>query len=417
MKTILTLLFAIASTVLIAQTTWYEVATGVNNKLNVIEFASSNVGYIGGNDTLLLKSTNGGKTWQEINMVGLTVYPGGEDVLDLKFFSEDIGFMIVGAYGATYKTIDGGLNWTAIASSSNMCYHESFFFFAEDDGFIGGSGCFQGEVIHIYDGTNFTGATMNESGLGGASGIVDIDFLNADFGLAASSGGRIYRTTDGGNNWDSIPSGLGPNVPITSVEIINDTLAYAGYDQLGNSMGLLRTIDAGLTWAYDNNSATFAYPSFFDIIETELNHIYSGGQASFDSTGIILEHKGAFWGIYSVDQVIFSMTSYADSVVWGVGDSGYVVVNTPPASLSFAEIENEFDFSIFPNPTSEVLNIKLADNGQQVLQANIYELSGRLIKKENNNPTQINVTDLAAGIYLLEVQTHNGSETVRFVKD
>jgi len=99
MKTILTLFLAVLGSASIAQTTWYEVATGVNNRLNVVEFASADVGYIGADDTLLLKTTDGGKTWQEVNMAGLNVFPGGEDILDLKFFSEDTGFMIVGCLG------------------------------------------------------------------------------------------------------------------------------------------------------------------------------------------------------------------------------------------------------------------------------------------------------------------------------
>ena len=43
--------------------------------------------------------------------------------------------------------------------------------------------------------------------------IIDIDFYDSNYGLAASEGGRILRTTDGGNIWDTIPSSLGPNLP------------------------------------------------------------------------------------------------------------------------------------------------------------------------------------------------------------
>ncbi len=43
---------------------WYSVSTPTTKKLNVIDFPTPNVGYIGGNDSLLLKTTNGGRTWE-----------------------------------------------------------------------------------------------------------------------------------------------------------------------------------------------------------------------------------------------------------------------------------------------------------------------------------------------------------------
>lgn len=424
MKILLTFLCAIASTAIIAQTTWYEVPTGVDNKLNVVDFPSSNIGYIGGNDTLLLKSIDGGKTWQKLNMSGLNLTWGDLNILDLQFITEDMGYMVVGEYGLTYKTIDGGINWTSLSVSGNLCYPRALYFFSENDGYIGGNGCFEGELIDIYDGSaTTTQATLNDSGLGtGLAAIVDFDFGSASYGLAASSAGRIYRTTDAGQNWDSIPINVGQDATLSSIEITGDSIAYAGISYPGGSNGVLKSTDWGLNWFIDTYTP-------FPVLTMNFHDTHLGSNGSLYAPCTMLSTSGfrifenpnpvagwSGWDHVTVDQPIYNMTSYADSIVWGVGDSGYVVVNTPPALLSFEEMENEIDFSIFPNPTSDMLNIQLADNGQSVIQANIYELSGRLIRK-NINPTQINITDLAAGIYLLEVRTHNGVETVRFVKD
>src|SRR5687768_13877794 len=105
MKTIKLILFAgLFSLGVNAQTTWYEIPTGTTKKLNTIHFPSSTVGYIGGNDSLLLKTIDGGETWNPVAFTGVTFYPGGEHIINLKFVSETIGYMAVGPYSGTYKT-------------------------------------------------------------------------------------------------------------------------------------------------------------------------------------------------------------------------------------------------------------------------------------------------------------------------
>jgi photosystem II stability/assembly factor-like uncharacterized protein len=40
---------------------WYQVETNTHKKLNTIDFPSASIGYVGGNDSILLKSIDGGK--------------------------------------------------------------------------------------------------------------------------------------------------------------------------------------------------------------------------------------------------------------------------------------------------------------------------------------------------------------------
>ena len=61
---------------------------------------------------------------------------------------------------------------------------------------------------------------------------------------------------------------------------------------------------------------------------------------------------------------------------------------------------------IYPNPTQEILIISGIES--QILR--IYDLQGRLLKEGNG--TQINVSNLANGTYLLQVDT----QVVRFMK-
>ncbi len=71
-------------------------------------------------------------------------------------------------------------------------------------------------------------------------------------------------------------------------------------------------------------------------------------------------------------------------------------------------------FVIYPNPTSERINLSTDENIQQL---SVYDDQGRLVKSQRGNRYQIDVSDLATGNYILEVMTSNERHHFRFVKD
>ena len=61
---------------------------------------------------------------------------------------------------------------------------------------------------------------------------------------------------------------------------------------------------------------------------------------------------------------------------------------------------------VYPNPTQDVLMIR----GTEAQTLRVYDLQGRLLKTENG--TEISVSNLADGTYLLQI----GTQVVRFIK-
>ena len=403
--------------VALAQSTWYPISSGTDKKLNTLDFPSENVGYIGGNDSLLLKTIDGGETWNPVTYSGVTFYPGGEHIVELDFVSETVGYMTVGPYSGVYKTTNGGTTWAAVTTSGNLCFNEGLYFFDEQNGFIGGSGCFQGELIDRMSAGTISPATLNDPTSLPDNRIVDIDFLNSNYGLAVSKSGYVFRTTDGGANWDSIPGNAGADVPLTSVSIVDDTLAFIGYNASGSGFGILMSTDAGVTWNMDMSSATFYYPAFLSVHTSDAGTTYSGAQPAFGNTGLIFERDDLWgWSFMEVDHPINDMSSYGDSVVFGVGDSGYVVVNQPLGILGLdQQTETAPSFSVYPNPVQDQLYIRAVDMTSSPL-VTITSLSGQVIRQEQTQDQILNVAELPAGIYLITLTSDGRVNTQRFIK-
>lgn len=74
-------------------------------------------------------------------------------------------------------------------------------------------------------------------------------------------------------------------------------------------------------------------------------------------------------------------------------------------------------FSIFPNPTNNVINFS-NDQNAVVSSVELADLNGRVIKSEKVNATegQISVSDLATGMYMMKITTDQGIAVKKIVK-
>lgn len=75
--------------------------------------------------------------------------------------------------------------------------------------------------------------------------------------------------------------------------------------------------------------------------------------------------------------------------------------------------ENDLKFSIYPNPTNSIVTI----TGVNVERAEIYSVNGKLVKAVSlNSISNIDVSDLENGAYILKVSSNNKVGVTRFIK-
>jgi len=107
-----------------------------------------------------------------------------------------------------------------------------------------------------------------------------------------------------------------------------------------------------------------------------------------------------------VDNVTFSETT------WTIIDP-QTSFSTSCATLSVTNLKLE-DFIVYPNPTSGILNIDLTSN--ILLQnINMYNHIGQLLISTEEKI--IDVSDISAGIYFIEIITSRGNTIRKFIKE
>jgi len=100
--------------------------------------------------------------------------------------------------------------------------------------------------------------------------------------------------------------------------------------------------------------------------------------------------------------------------------SGWESVPFSTVSVSVNSIGNSKDYTVvaYPNPVKDLLHIEVTGTVSGKGKAALYDLSGKMLKviELNENTGELNVSDLAQGIYLLHYKDEKSTATLRVQK-
>lgn len=188
----------------------------------------------------LLKTTDGGRTWSRVEVVGDDV---NARLVGLHFADADHGWAF-GEMGALYATADGGATWTRQRTPTRHLLLDAFFLDSRE-GWLVGAGA---TLLHTPDG----GATWREGQPSGSSPsrsgplavrLNAVAFADARRGWAVGSNGTILATEDGGRTWHAQSSGVESD--LYDVQFFD---AREGWI-VGGDGAVLHTSDGGATWS------------------------------------------------------------------------------------------------------------------------------------------------------------------------
>ena len=118
---------------------------------------------------------------------------------------------------------------------------------------------------------------------------------------------------------------------------------------------------------------------------------------------------------YSVGQIVYTThTGTTGSVAQGV-EQAYEIY-----SVGIKETTLNISLSVFPNPTSDFLTLKVEDYNNEALNYTLLDEQGRLVLNEQitTQDTQVAMSTLARGSYFINiVQTNKKIQTFKIIKN
>ena len=360
------------------------------------------------------------------------------EVHGIHFINDLVGF--AAGYHEVYKTTDGGSTWTQISSNVFINGPIGVWFMSELTGFIigsdGGGNPQVGKTIN--GGVSWTTTTLPVGGMG-FNDANKIFFFDNNTGYIVCRGGHIYKTSDQGGTWNELASGTSSD--LGSVHFPSSSTGYAS---LSYSNSILKTTDAGTSWTLINTGQTL---SVFDLYFTSAD---TGFLSCSGSKILKTTDGGSNWSLFSLgtNDDLYAIEFTAKNVGYAAGQSGTIIATTseglswfpiasgitqliycmdfpsqqigymgasgPPGKiikttngggiLSVADLQENSDFSLFPNPTSYFFSITVKSDLIGSTYNIINQLGGIVQSgKLTTETTKVDINQLAAGVYLIQL--------------
>jgi photosystem II stability/assembly factor-like uncharacterized protein len=368
----------------------WQHATG---NLQKTHFPSPQVGYAVGATGMILKTTNAGNDWKQINT-------GPEQNVGVYFLNNDTGY-VVGSN--VRRTLNGGLSWTNIPVPTTYGLYDVYFSDYNH-------GTIVGNRTILY--TSNAGQTWTASSPT-TTVYTDLHFPSPSTGYFCTSTGKVFKSTNGGVSW--VPQATPISSSLANIFFLNNTEGWA----VGLAGKILHTSNGGTTWTLQTSGVTTTLNGihFFDA--------YNGVVVGSAGTYLLTSDGGVTWRNHSLSS---STLDFADLCFTDL-DHGYALGGSRVYTLGpFSNYSPPY--LLCPGETLQFNSFAPYFNNDQTVTA-IFELTDKYgdfsnallidtITLDSVGLVQATIPlNFSAGIYktrLRQVDNPNRTSFVKYIK-
>ncbi|MDA3867305.1 MAG: YCF48-related protein [Salinivirgaceae bacterium] len=392
-----------------AQTDWNFVSQpGTNlfivNETTGYSYVNSDVGSHGQEYTLE-KSTDGLQTFETIRTK--TGDFGCYSLDEMFFLNANEGYIaeVCEGYTTFYGTIDGGTTWFngEYGGWSGL----SMFFLDVNLGYYTYYPGGEDETSYLESGGTPVYSTQKYRFVKNDNQYPDftteIYFVNGDNGFIICSdtldNAVILKTINAGMEWSE--KKVLADVIFNDIHFPSDEIGFV----IGSNGLVLKTIDGGESWETIENNITE------DLLSIDFSGNY-GYIVGDNGTVLISDDQGDTWSVDSYPNAtdlsyvrVFGEHAYVNDV------EGNLYSNGLSGMSSDVTIPN---VAVYPNPVSGMMTVELPTNAQNV-EIKLFDIVGKCVL--NANTKELDVSNLASGVYLLTVISEHERYKTRIVKE
>lgn len=240
---------------------------------------------------------------------------------------------------------------------------------------------------------------------------------NFDASTNLPSGWTSFRGTNGLgaiNDWQvsNVHNFSVPNCATITYENVAGGLAE---DWLVTPLVNLTNVTGSSLSFYGGQHYATNYGSTYKVkvsTTSQTNHASFTDVATYSeldfSTGAITSLKTIDLSAYNGQQIYIAFVMIQDN-----GDNWYIDNVNVTGVLGINDFQNNLDFTIYPNPTTNFVNIVTTESIEKI---EVYDVFGKIVKIKNE-VANVDLSNLSEGLYTLRVTTIDGKmATKKIVK-
>ena len=424
---------------------WELASSSLVNSISVVD---ESVAWIAGGYGEIMKTEDGGENWTSFSELATTSH-----FRDVAFINDSVGIAVGKNTDVIMRTTDGGENWAVQYSGNNELYLINVEFASDTDVWAMG---FHGSLLYSDDG----GITWELQDSPDVGNYRSMYFLNDSTGFIVTDSRILLKTTNGGEDWESIDLDANGELPVSGLWTVDFVDELHGW--ICGYYGIIITEDGGYTWEASNdgiadvilNDITFVNLQIGYAVEMN-GHIYrtaDGGdtweRASVPSNmpplisinfvdenlgfacgggGVVLKTTDGFIWEQEVTPTandLYGIAATSGNFTWAVGVGG-VIIKYGPNTVSIEDnycshaIPDKYALSEnYPNPFNASTMIQYDLPASSEVTIDIYDILGRMVVSYSRGQQPAGkyqfiwkADDLSTGTYFYKLTAGNYSET------